>query len=505
MPFIVLLVAGGATALALPPWAQLWTPVPGFGILLAALWKLEALQWQRGFVHGLCFGFGYFTVALAWISNAFYVNAGETLWMMPFAVGGLALFLSLYWAAAAAVTARFATEALRWLVLGISLALAEWLRGHLFTGFPWAAPGLMTDGVSAVEQAAAWLGMPGLTLLVVLWALAPAALVLAWWQRKRLDTMAVLVLLLLPVLWLAGSARLAEPVIVAEGAPTVRLVQPNIAQDDKWRDENKRAIFEQLIAISSRQPPVALTVWPESSVSFFLDETPEALARIADAIGPEGQLLAGAIRRGPGPPETQPYYTSVMHVDGAGQVAGTYDKWRLVPGGEFLPFDGLLSRLGFRKVVALPESFTAGPGPGGIDLPGIGLAGTSICYEAIFPDRLVGAARPRVLVNVTNDGWFGLSAGPHQHLAQARMRAVEQGLPLLRAANTGVSAIIDPYGRISAQTILGEAAGLTGTIPAALAPTFYAIWGDWIFALTLAFCLIFGAICLYIERLWKTA
>lgn len=496
-----LFVAGAAAALALPPWGYTFLAPIGFAGLGLWLEQPDLRLWRGAFMIGLVFGFGYFVMALQWIGNAFYVDAAATLWMMPFAVGGLALFLSLYWGAAAAVAHLVPRRILpRWVAQAMTLACAEWLRGHLLTGFPWAAPGLMVDGLGPVAQLASITGMTGLTLLVLLWGLAPLAVVMEWRAHRRADVLAVVVLLLLPVAWLMGTLRLAQAPAVSDSGPTVRLVQPNISQSEKWRDENSSAIFDTLLRLTSSGPAADLTVWPESSVPFFLDESDGARERIAAAIGAQGHLLAGAVRRSAGPPGQEPYFTSVMHVDGSGAVLWAYDKWRLVPGGEFLPYDALFSRLGFRKVVSLPESFTAGDGPHSFDVPGVGAVGPSICYEAIFPDRLVGQQRPDVLVNVTNDGWFGLSAGPHQHLAQARLRAIEQGLPLLRAANTGISAIVDPFGRIVARSPLGVETRVTGTIPAPLAPPIYAIWGDWMLLLLLAICTVSAQVCTYFER-----
>jgi apolipoprotein N-acyltransferase len=495
--WLVLPVSGGLAALALPPWNVSFLAMVGFAVFFLTLDKGGWSAFQRGFVFGL----GYFVVALHWIGEAFFVDSGETLWMMPFAVGGLAGFLAIYWGLAALVAVMIPDRHFpRWVGLALAMALAEWLRGHLFTGFPWAAPGLMADGLGGVAQAASVLGETGLTLLILLWALAPAALAVTWLERRRVDLFAALMLVSLPVIWLVGDWRMAASYQGAPDGPLVRLVQPNIAQDDKWREDNRDKIFAQLISMSAASPHVALTVWPESSVSFFLDESPEALQKIAAAIGPDGQLLAGALRRGSGKPGAEPYFTSILHIDGAGTVADHYDKWRLVPGGEFLPFDGVMSRFGFRKVVSLPESFTAGTGPGTLDVPGLGLAGVSICYEAIFPDRFVGKLRPQFLVNVTNDGWFGLSAGPYQHLAQARLRAIEQGLPLLRAANTGISAVIDPIGRITAQTVLGQATTLVAQLPYPATQPTYAFWGDWVFAVAWFICMVSAYVCLRIGQ-----
>jgi apolipoprotein N-acyltransferase len=210
-----------------------------------------------------------------------------------------------------------------------------------------------------------------------------------------------------------------------------------------------------------------------------LDESATGLKRIADALRPGQTLITGAIRREKGAtPEKDRFFTSILEIDEAGRVEEAYDKWRLVPGGEFLPMAWALEPLGFRKVVNLPESFTAGLGPQSFDLGQAGRAGLLICYEAIFPDRLLeNEKRPQWLINVTNDGWFGRSVGPYQHLAQARMRAVEQNLPVVRSANTGISAIIDGAGRYVVRSELGVETVLTGPLPQAGAKTLFGVLG----------------------------
>lgn len=480
--FVAHIVAGLALALALPPHTFLWSAVAGLTGLLFLNRDFEALGKWALFFRGLAFGIGYFCFALHWIGYAFLVDADAYLWMMPFAVGGLSLFMALYWGAAFVAAGQLAKLRFPvWLTLPVCLGLVEWLRGYLFTGFPWAAPGLIADGLGPVLQLASLVGMPGLTVLILLWSMAVGALFL----RSRL---AMLVLLTLPLSLLWGQWRLSSaPMDMARG-PLIRLVQPNISQNDKWRSENADGIFDELLDLSSSasSEKPAVVIWPESAVSFLLDESEEALQKIAGVLEPQQTLLAGSLRRSVDAVKRQKYFTSILMIDDQGLVQQRYDKWRLVPGGEYLPFAWALEPLGFRKVVDLPESFTAGSGPRSIDVPGVGLAGMLICYEAIFPDRLVDEQqRPRWIVNVTNDGWFGLSIGPHQHLAQVRMRAVEQGLPIARAANTGISAMIDPYGRYSGQTTLETRAVLDLKLPDALPPPFFARFGMWFFWVTL--------------------
>jgi len=402
-------------------------------------------------------------------------------------VGGLAAAMAVYWGLAfLSVTLSGLKRFSAGLVFAASLALFEWLRGNLFTGFPWAAPGLAGDGMGAVAQTAALWGMPGLTVLVLLWA-AVWPFVFDRHSPRRHRLTALVIIATLPLCWAWGSYRLQNRVVANVDGVTLRLVQPNISQNDKWREENEGAIFVQLLEMSARAPrdgkPVTHIIWPESAVPFLIDESESAKAAVAELLGGNRILLAGTLRREPGIARdrgSDRIYNSILTFDGLGNVVAHYDKWRLVPGGEYLPFESILEPLGFRKVVTVPESFASGPGPRSIMLPNLPTAGVLICYEAIFPDDLIDPdERPSFIINVTNDGWFGNSTGPYQHLAQARLRTIEQGLPLIRAANTGISAIIDAYGRIEASLALGGEGVIDGTLPAALPMTLYARMGDW--------------------------
>ncbi len=485
LPYLATL--GGIMALGLPPlgaWQLLFVVVP---LVLKHLARDHRSR-ARAFGDGWFFGLGYFAVALHWIGVAFTVDAAHDLWMMPFAVGGLAAITALYWGGAFVLAGMLQRGIGPWRVPGFvalpfSLAIAEMLRGILLGGFPWAAPGLMATEMGGVLQLASIIGMTGLSFLVLLWAGLPFAFY-GFRQNSRREKIFIVALgLSLPLSWVWGWQHLASHPTRFVAGVQLRLVQPNIAQDDKWRGDNARAIFDGLIEQSKADAVIRPShiIWPESSVPFMLDESEAALSAIAAMLGQDRVLLAGSIRRDPKTPDgEQPYYTSIEVIDGKGDVLGRYDKWRLVPGGEYLPLAWLLEPLGFRKVVSLPESFSAGPGPRSLEIPGAGRAGMLICYEAIFPDRLVDAeSRPQWIVNVTNDGWFGNSVGPWQHLAQVRMRAVEQGLPVARAANTGISAVFDPWGRMIASSNLMQRSVVDAGLPVAASATPYARIGNW--------------------------
>jgi apolipoprotein N-acyltransferase len=487
--------AGALAALGLPP-LGLWPLVfIGFPLFLALLETGKAASWRSGFATGWLFGLGYFAVAFHWIGFAFLVEAETYLWMMPFMLGALAGGMAIYWGLAAMLAKRLGRHGLGMaLALAAALGTAEWLRGKLFTGFPWAAPGLMAEGMGGLAQAASLIGMTGLTVLIVLWASLPYALAS---DRRRSSLAAGLAIgLLLPALWGWGAMRLAaaEPQVVP--GVSLRIVQPNVPQEQKWREDNARAIFDQLkqlSALATDERPegiggVTHLVWPESAVPFLIDENEVARAELQPMLGGRTALITGSIRvdRGGGG-ERADVFNSIIVFDGQAEPVARYDKWRLVPGGEFLPLGWLLEPLGFRRVVQTPGNFTAGQGPVSILLPGGLKAALLVCYEVIFPDRLIDAAdRPQFMVNVTNDGWFGRSTGPWQHLAQARLRAIEQGLPVVRAANTGISAVIDSHGRYLHRLPLMESGVIDSALPANIATTTYGRWGDLLLLLLLA-------------------
>ncbi len=481
---------GAIAALALPPiglWPVLFVTVPALLIRFGA-----ETTWRGGFALGWQFGFGYFLLALHWIGFAFLVDAATYLWMMPFAVCGLAAGMALYWGLAGAVTVWLTQRRLpSFITFPAVLAACEWLRGHLLTGFPWAVPGLVAGEMGGVAQLASVIGMTGLTLLVLLWAAAPVAFL----ARSRVHVaVPCLILASLVPAWLGGHWRETRyPTQFVDGV-LLRIVQPNISQSDKWRAQNAAGIFDQLVAMStapsaSGKMPTHI-IWPESAVPFLVDESEAARRQIAAMLQPDKTLISGAIRRSVPDPDAD-YFTSVIVFDSMGKVTGSYDKWRLVPGGEFLPFAWLLEPLGFQRLVSLPGSFAAGTGPKSLPVAHAGHAGMIVCYEVIFPDRLIDTTeRPDWIVNVTNDGWFGKSIGPYQHLAQARLRAIEQGVPLARAANTGVSGVFDAVGREIATSTLWRATSLDSRLPIRLAPTIYSQFGDSLLFLEIVLTLI---------------
>ena len=442
----------------------------------------------RAFLTGWSFGFGYLLASLYWIGQAFLVDAATYAWMMPLAVAALPAGMALYWGVAAGLAILVWTPGLRRLFLFAALlSVAEWLRGHFFTGFPWNSLGYAAEAIDGIAQLAAFIGVWGLTFLVILWSSLPALL-----GDERLPLaqrmLAIAIALSSLPLWAIGNARLDHAEASGGPALMVRIVQPNVPQSDKWRSENASRMFSDLLAMSSGRtaagvPDIstpAYVVWPESSVPFLIDEQPGALNAIAAALPDETVLLMGSLRRSPlKAASSQALVYNSLFVIGGGEIRAVYDKAHLVPYGEYLPLEAWLEPLGFRRLVTIPGSFTAGAGPATLPLGNRPPVSPLICYEAIFPGRVVDSRdRPGWLLNITNDGWFGQSSGPYQHLAQARFRSIEEGLPLIRAANTGISAVIDAHGRIIRQLPLGGKGVIDSVLPQAIPPPTYAKIGD---------------------------
>jgi apolipoprotein N-acyltransferase len=281
----------------------------------------------------------------------------------------------------------------------------------------------------------------------------------------------VLVLATAPLALAAGHWRLATASTAMFENVSLRVVQANVAQGDKWVPEHRDEIVAAHLDLSTSGGLAGVThlVWPESAVPMLIDEEPQAREQLVGALPDDVTLLLGALRRELHDPAGTPsvrIYNSLFAVSGAGDILARYDKWRLVPFGEYLPFAALLEPLGLRQFVPLPLGFSAGPAPRTLTIDGTPGFAPLICYEAIFPRALIDRGdRPEWLLNVTNDGWFGNTAGPYQHLEQARFRAIEEGLALVRAANTGISAVIDPYGRILDRLPLGEAGRFDSPLP----------------------------------------
>lgn len=475
---VLALVAGAAMALALPPFAL--TPLvflafPAFLLLLDT-----AKTRKNAFAVGFWFGFGHFLLLLHWIVLALFTDVDKYAALMPVALFGPALALAPLTGLAGLATFLLSPKgsARRAICLTAAWSLAEWLRGHILTGFPWMPVGHVWDPVLPMWQTASLWGVYGLGLFTLLLASTPYILIQNPARTKTAACAAAT--LLLAMGW--GSWRLyAHPTTFMEGV-RLRIVQPGISQDEKADPTRMADTFHTHLAFSTAPAPERpnLIVWPETAVVFPLDEDAAAREMIAHALPAGGLLLAGTIHRTPQDNAPSLYYNGMTAIDHAGRVVGGYDKAHLVPFGEYMPLRGLLP---LDAIAASDIDFSEGPGPRTLPLPGMPSVSPLICFEAIFPHAVTDQnARPDALLALTNDGWFGHSAGPHQHFAMARMRAVEEGLPLVRAANTGISGITDGLGRVITSLNLGQTGFLDGNLPKPMvAKTAYARFGDFPF------------------------
>lgn len=461
---------GALTVLALPPFSLPPFLVLGLG---GHFLLLQGASPRLAGLIGWSFGLGFFVAGTHWIAESFYVEADRFGWMAVPAVGGLSAFLALFLAAPAWAFARLRIGGTAGaLVFALLWMASEWVRGHALTGFPWNLIGYAWVDHPGARQIAALVGSYGLGLLTVLAAVLLPLSLLAWSRRERRRARmgAILALLLLG----GGSLRLPATDGGEGSGPVLRIVQGNVPQARKWRPEERAATVERYLDLSFRPGRYDLLLWPETAYPGFLDEARDVLTRIAAQLPPDAQLLAGTPRRTLGAAGPA-FWNAVVGVDGAGAIVAAYAKHHLVPFGEYVPLRHILP---FDRFTAGFGEFSAGPGPRTLTV-GKTAVGIAICYEAIFPGEVVERdRRPDWIFNPTNDAWFGMSIGPHQHLASARMRAVEEGMPMVRAANTGISAIIDGYGTVRASLPLGETGVIDAPLPPALPPTPYGRYGD---------------------------
>ncbi len=447
---------------------------------------------RRAFFTGWWFGLGHFATGLYWISHALLVDAEKFGWLIPPVILGLAALLAIFiGAATAALRASGVRGVAGVLVLAVAWTAGEWVRGHLFTGFPWNLTGSAWAGILPMMQPAAVVGLYGLSLLTVAIAALPATLAMPAPGLRRWAGFG-LAAVLLAVLWGGGAVRLAGADPGTVSGVRLRLVQPDIPQSLKWDPALRERHLVHTMRLT-REPGyerITHVIWPEAAVPFPLSADASLRQAIGTIIPPGGLLLTGAPRVA-GQGADFRVWNSVYAIDGSGAILGVFDKFHLVPLGEYVPFRGIIP---LEKVTPGMTDFQAGPGPRTLDLPGLPPVGPLICYEVIFGGDVVDRAhRPGWLLNATNDAWFGISTGPYQHFASARFRAVEEGLPLVRAANNGISAVVDAHGRVTAYLALGATGVLDADLPVAASATPYARFGDAATA-ALALVVLAGAI-----------
>jgi apolipoprotein N-acyltransferase len=491
--------SGAAGALALPPFSLFaFIALP----LTISVWLIDGAEESRAgrpliasmraaFGAGWWMGLGYFLAGLWWVGAAFLVEADKFAWALPLGVVALPALLAVFPAAGFAIArALWSPGPARVFALGFGLGIAEWARGLLFTGFPWNDLGMSLGSNLALAQIASLVGLHGLTFLTIAIFAAPATLWRVGEGRLSLAP-ASLAALALALIAAFGAFRLAAPASAGVPGVKLRLIQPNVGQDDaSFSPEKKDAILRRYFDLSERATApdrsgvrgVTHLIWPESAFPFVLSRDKQALADIAGFLSGGTTLIAGAARLekdGSGPSR---YFNSIEIVDRNGLSAERYDKQHLVPFGEYMPFESILAKAGVTQFVDVPGGFEPGAGARVLRIPGLPDAMALICYEAIFPneigDLFSGAARPRWLLNVTDDAWFGQTPGPYQHFAQARLRAIELGAPLVRDANSGISAVLDGMGREIAAAPLGAEGVLDAELPEALPPTWQSRFGS---------------------------
>jgi apolipoprotein N-acyltransferase len=499
------LTAGAVGALAMPPFGVL----PALALSLApAIWLLDGAgkdgpsTWasvRSAALVGWIWGFGYFVAGLWWLGAAFLVEADQFAWALPFGVFGLPALLAFFPAFGFALARCLWTrDAWRILAFALGLTVSEWLRGHLFTGFPWNNPGMALGQNLWLMQSASLVGLYGLTFLAAVMGAAPALLLTGRTPRERWAG---------PGLALAGLAAMAafgawrvpsESLANVENV-RLRIMQPNLPQDAKFNPRNRDPIMRRYLALSASpgrdDRQATHIVWPESAFPFLLHRDPGSLNQIATLLGPGSVLVTGAARMDePLPGEAVgKFYNAIQVIDEKGTILGSYDKVHLVPFGEYVPkfLDALIRAVGLRQFVHIPGGFEPSATRAILSVPGLPPVAASICYEAIFPgETLPDGPRPNLILNVTNDAWFGRTPGPYQHFAQARLRAVEEGLPLVRAANTGISAVVDPYGRLVSSLPLSVEGVLDSDLPVAASRTVYSQTGIFPLTATLVICLM---------------
>lgn len=536
-PRIFCFCAGLALATAFAPLHITPTLIVSLAVFAIALWKqskrfektAKEVFWSA-FQLGWFLGFGFFLAGLWWIGSAFLIEAEEFAWAMPFAVLGLPAGLALFWALAAAcavLVSRTITEYVS--ALTIAFTLAEILRGQILSGFPWNAVGYGIMPTPLLMQSASIVGLWGMTLFAFGSAFCIGMAFLARPPIRIILLSVVCIILASHVAF--GFIRLSDVTLFShkletqtydqEDPVTLRLVQPNISQYEKWLPENQKDIFYLYIALSTQKPldDVDAIIWPESAFPFLIENSDESLQAIADMLPENALLISGAVltalaldtRDTELAPPTSHFYNSMILFDHEANTLGVYHKRKLVPFGEYLPAEQFLSRIGISNLVNLPGGFT----PGADNQMRLSMSAQSdrldlpeflalICYEAIFPaltrhssvwnnPNVQASHGPNWILNLTNDAWFGRLSGPYQHFHQSRLRAVEQGLPMIRVANTGITAMVDPYGRIRDSINLNSRGFVDVKLTTRLSPTVYSIYGDLVpFLLTFALLIIYG-------------
>ncbi|MCY4542269.1 MAG: apolipoprotein N-acyltransferase [Rhodobacteraceae bacterium] len=459
--------AGLAAGLGHPPYSLPALFLLGLGV--GALLLCTRQGWVHAGTLGLCFGAGHFGLTLSWLVEPFLVFR-DSVWLAPIVAGLMIVGMSLFWMIAFALAWIVGASRLeKCLALALFLTLSGMLREHAFSGFPWALPAYVWSE-SPIAQVASATGSHGLTLLTALVAVLPVA----FGRSARGWTLALALLATMAGL---GQIRQSTQLVLPRDQPVVRLVQPNIPQHLKWSPEHAAEFLQRMYRLSVQPGDRSLSqiIWPETAITFeaYKHEEVTQFKWLSDAVGNIPMIVGIPSWRGDRP------FNSMLFIDSSGKVSDVYDKRHLVPFGEYVPFYGLLARFGISAVARVERfGFTAGADDGHVYVGPLGRMTPVICYEMVFPREVRMRPRPDVIVQITNDAWFGEFSGPQQHFAQSRMRSIELGLPLLRVANTGISAATDAHGRVLSSLDVGEQGFLDVSVPPPLPPTIYARFGE---------------------------
>ena len=494
-PRIVLLVAGLFSALGVAPFHIVPAFMLGLWVLFAALDGSRRFDrpLHSAFLRGFLFGFGYFLAGMGWVVYAFLTRGNGVEFLAPVALPGLAALMAVFWGLGAALYCALAPRSVwRVLVFAVALALTEWMRGHLLGGLPWNLPAYIWPAGGLVSQAASWFGVYGLSLLTLFVLTAPVLAIAPRLELPR-SLPAFAALGISTIVLATGAIRLAASTPDDVDGVTIRLVQAGIQQSEKWADGGAELTRDRYLALTARPGIEGVThvMWPEGALPTFMLEDGATLARIGDIL-PDGQvLMAGVNRRAPNGDRLN-YYNALAvlrYQSDTPRIAALYDKVRLTPFGEFTPLSGVLAMTGIPALRDLARyEFSPGPGANVLEIPGAPNALPLICYEAIFPEFVRSAdSRAAWMYNLSNDAWFGPTAGPRQHFNQASYRSIESGLPMVRSAALGVSGVVDALGR-ARSTLAPSGEGVRDVaLPGSLSRTPYSFWGD---APFLAFCLL---------------
>lgn len=488
------IACGAVSVLALPPYNTWLTMLLGMSVYYALFSRLETAR--GAFICGWLFGFGYFGGGLWWIANALLVPGNEFRWVWPFAIAGLPAICAFFPAFASLACFRYADrrKIAGYIMFAASFALSEWLRGHVFSGFPWNTYGYIWAVFLPIVQVAALGGSYFLTLMTLFWVTLPGFLSV-WqanrWQQASLVLMAV-------TIFVAGSwyghMRIQNSRAGFWDNLRVRIVQPNIPQEDKWNPDKVPANLKRMVDLSAPprdrpESPTTLIVWPETALEFdvLANETARGMIRsMMSQYKNNVFLLTGLLRLERDKDGKQQYFNSLAVLDRELNMRAVYNKSHLVPFGEYIPLQDYVPMKPFVQF----QGFVSGKGPETLSVDGAPSFSPLICYEVIFPHAVVGKDRPAWIVNVTNDAWYGDSPGPRQHFSQARFRAIEEGLPVVRSAETGISGVIDPIGRVTYHAPLNTMAVRNVGLPRPLPPTPYARFGDLLFFTCTVACLL---------------